>query len=79
MSNNKNTPALAQASITAEHPVERELSVGKESERRAVFWLTNLIHTWDSLIPCKQWYREINLEMINSILFHSIDSINIPC
>lgn len=37
MSNNKNTPALAQASITAEHPVEREHSVGKESERRAVF------------------------------------------
>lgn len=67
MSNNKNTPVLAQASVTAEHPVERELSVGKESERRAVFCLTNLIRTWDSLTPCKQWYREINLEMINSI------------
>lgn len=35
-SSNKYTSVLAQVSINAEHLAERELRVGKESERRAM-------------------------------------------
>jgi len=37
-SSNKNTSVLAQVSVTAEHVVERELRVGKESKEELWFW-----------------------------------------